>query len=166
MVYAIQSDNEHIDTNYIKHIGYSDYENPYIKHYFSKENVDRISKKITSLLEGVDSKNRSIIVSDENIVNVLNNVYTTYTPPIGDIHSRHIISSGINTEQYIDNMINQTIDYITQDVKNNKMMEESNKNISIWSTLYGDFNPYGLQQYSSIKIKNKHPDHCQFHMRY
>ena len=45
-------------------------------------------------------------------------------------------------------------------------MEENNKKLSIWTTVYGDFNAHGLRQHPPIKIRKKRPDPFQFHMRY
>ena len=134
------------DDNYYRHVGWNG-GNEYSKTYFSEATIRTISTKITDFLEGVDPQGRSIVVPDKTI--------------------RLIVSSGsIYRDNYIQNMIDQTIEVITSYVKNTIGIEENNKKLTIWTTVYGDFNRHGLQQTPKIKIRNKHPDHFQFHMRY
>ena len=154
------------DDNYYRHVGWNggDY---YEKTYFSKPTIRTISAKITDFLEGVDPKGRSIVVPDKTILSIMGDIYNSYKPPVGDIQSRLIVSSGsIYRDNYIQNMIDQTIEIITSYVKNTIGIEENNKKLTIWTTVYGDFNRHGLQQTPKIKIRNKHPTHFQFHMRY
>jgi hypothetical protein len=63
-------------------------------------------------------------------------------------------------------MINQTINLIVNDVKNNLETEENNKKLTIWTTVYGDFNEQGLRSHPPIKIRNKKPASMQFNMNY
>ena len=167
MEHAIEFDSIR-DDNYNRHVGYTTKDNcsVEIEKYFNKNTLYTISKKITELLMGVDPENRPIIVPDKTISSVMSEIYNSYRPPTGDIFSRYTIPSGISEDTYIQNMIDQTIEVITSDVRNNLGMEEHNKKLSIWTTVYGDFNLHGLQQVPSVKIRNKHPDHFQFHMRY
>ena len=160
MEYAVN-----FDENLLRHAGYKD-ENLCIKKYFSENTVRIISNKITDLLMGVDPKNRPIIVPDKSIISVMNEIYNSYRPPTGDIFSRYTVQSGTSEENYIQNMIDQTIEVITSDVRNNLGMEECNRKLTVWTTVYGDFNSHGLRQVPPIKIRNKHPAHLQIHMRY
>ena len=166
MEYATEIAEEFRDDNYFRYIGWKGGDD-YIKKYFSDKTVRVISAKITDLLTGVDPHGRPILIPDKTILSVMSEIYKSYRPPVGDIHSRYIIppkrSAGDN---YIQTMIDQTIEVITSDIRNSIGMEENNKKLTIWTTLYGDFNKHGLQQTSQIKIRNKHPDHFQFHMRY
>jgi len=151
--------------DFIKYTGYEE-SNPFLKDYFNDSTVDLISYKITELLQGVDPENRPIIVPKENIVNVMNNIYSSYRPNTGDIFGRYTIPSGTTTDSYIQNMIDQVIEVITSDVRTSILQETSNSRLSVWNTVYGDFNPHGLQQHSFIKVRNKRPTPFQFHMRY
>ena len=45
-------------------------------------------------------------------------------------------------------------------------MEENNRKLTIWTTVYGDFNQHGLQQHSKIKVRNKRPNPMEFNMNY
>lgn len=153
------------DNNYVKHVGYKQ-NNECIKKYYSIETLKTISHKITELLQGVDPNNRPIIVPNKTICSVMSDIYNSYRPPTGDIYTRYIVPSGTTSESYVQNMIDQVIEVITSDVKNNLGMEECNKNLTIWNTVYGDFNLNGLRQHPPIKIRNKHPQQMAFNMNY
>ena len=165
MEYATKEEGYICDDNYVKYVGYKQ-DNACINEYFNLKTVRTISNKVTELLQGVDPDNRPIIVPDKTICDMMSSIYNTYRPPTGDIYSRYIIPSGTNSDDYVQNMIDQTIEVITSDVRNNLGMDEINQNLTIWTTVYGDFNRHGLRQVPPIKIRNKHPAHFQFHMNY
>lgn len=156
---------EECDLGYIKHVGYTE-SNVCIQKYFDVSTVRTISHKVTELLQGVDPQNRPIIVPNKTICSVMNDIYSSYRPPTGDIFSRYIVPSGTSSESYVQNMIDQVIEVITSDVRNNLGMEECNKKLSIWTTVLGDFNAHGLQQHPKIKVRHKRPNPFQFHMNY
>jgi hypothetical protein len=153
------------DFGYIKHVGYSE-NNACIAKYFDSKTVDIISNKVSELLQGVDPQNRKIVVPDSNICSVMNNIYESYRPPVGDIYSRYIIPTGTSSESYIQNMIDQVIEVITSDIRNNMEMAENNSKLSVWTTVYGDFNEHQLRQHAPIKVRNKRPAPLQFNMNY
>jgi len=166
MEYATEICEHFNDDNYSRYVGYND-ENSIIKQqYFNDITVSTISAKITELLHGVDPENRPILVPDKTILSVMSEIYSSYRPPTGDIYSRYIVPSGTRYDSYIQNMIDQVIEVITSDVRNNLGMEEHNRQLTIWTTVYGDFNQHGLRQVPPIKIRNKHPAYGQIHMRY
>ena len=153
------------DFGYIKHVGYSE-NNECIKTYFDVRTVSTISHKVTQLLQGVDPENRPIIVPTSTICSVMNDIYESYRPPTGDIYSRYTVPSGTSSESYVQNMIDQVIEVITSDVRNNLEMEENNRKLTVWTTVYGDFNEHGLRQHAPIKVRNKRPAPMQFMMNY
>lgn len=165
MEYATEIYGNSCDDNYTKHVGYTE-NNACIRKYYDISTVRTISHKVTELLQGVDPQNRPIIVPDSTICSVMNEIYTSYRPPTGDIYSRYIIPSGTNSESYVQNMIDQVIEVITSDVRNSLGMEECNRKLSIWTTVYGDFNSEGLRQHAPIKVRNKRPTPFQFNMNY
>lgn len=165
MEYGTQISGSFYDDNFIRHVGYSE-DNICIKKYFDISTINTISRKVTELLQGVDPQNRSIIVPDSTIRSVMNDIYKNYRPPTGDIYSRYTIPSGTSTVSYVQNMIDQTIEVITSEVRNNLEMEENNKKLSIWTTVYGDFNAHQLRQHPPIKIRNKRPQPMAFQMNY
>ena len=166
MEYASDIFGEIKDDNYNRYVGW-DGGDEYVKKYFSEGTIRIISAKIIELLKGVDPHGRTIIVPDKTILSVMSDIYKSYRPPTGDIHTRYIVSPGsLYRDNYIQNMIDQTIEVITSDVRNNIGIEENNKKLTVWTTVYGDFNLHGLKQTSQIKIRNRHPQLFQFHMRY
>ena len=45
------------------------------------------------------------------------------------------------------------------------MIEENHK-LSVWNTIYGEFNEKGLRAHPPIKIRKKHPQYMAFNMNY
>ena len=169
MEYAefIDSNPEHIlNRNYTRHSGYQDTSSLYKTKYYHIDNVTTISKKLTQLLKGVHPSGRPILIPNETIINIMDSVYQNYRPVTGDIFTRFNIPSGQNSDDYITSMIDQTIEIIYSQVKNEIEMEENNKKLSVWTTVLGDFNDQGLRSHDEIKILNNHPAHCQFNMNY
>jgi hypothetical protein len=136
-----------------------------IKKFYSKDTINLISRKVTELTRGIDPYNRKIIVPDARICEVLDGVYQQYRPPVGDIYSRYIVP---NNEQHnmVQSMIDQTIEIITDFIKNEIGIEKENQKLSAWVQVYGDFNTNGLRQHSIIKTRNKKPWTMQFNMNY
>lgn len=164
MEYGINLNKEY-DENYTKFVGYTE-NNNCIRQYFSKQTIDILSYKITELLEGVDIHNRKIVVPDKTIANVMSSVYDSFRPQTGNLYSRYNIPNGTGPDNYVQDMIDQVIEIIVSDVKNNLGMEQYNSTLSAWTTVLGDFNSHGLQQHSKIKIRNKRPAPMQFNMNY
>jgi hypothetical protein len=152
------------DSNYMRYAGW-DETNPAVRYLFSPETVRMISNKITQLTMGVDKQNRPILVPDNRICEVLDGIYSNYRPNVGDIHTRYIISSNAQEDQ-IASVIDQTIEMIVSNVRNQIGMENYNSTLTPWVQLYGDFNSAGLRQFAPIKIKEKRPSTFQFHMNY
>lgn len=162
----ITEDDPVMNNQYNRYVGYE--QNPEFKSFFTNETINFISKKTTQLLEGVHPENKHIVVSKDNIIGVMNDVYRTFKPPIGDIYSRFHIVSQNNVEEYIPQMIDRVIEIITSYVRNTIEMEENNKKLTIWTTVYGDFNAHGLRRTPilSKNIKYKRPTPFQIHMKY
>jgi hypothetical protein len=166
MEYASKISNTPIcDLNFMRYVGWEE-SNDCIKKYFSQDTVDIIARKVTELTLGVDPKNRPIVVPDTTICGIMSEVYQSYRPPTGDIYGRYNVPSGTGPESYVQNMIDQTIEIITSDIRNNLEMEENNRKLTIWTTVYGDFNEHGLRAHPPIKVLNKRPNPMEFHMRY
>ena len=157
------NDNIQIDQNFSKYIGWQ--ETDYIKEYYSQKTVDMISNKISELLEGIDPNNKKIVVSNQNIINIMNSIENNYRPENGNIYTRYTMSNK-NQQDYIKEMIEQTIEVITNNIKCSIEMEINNSKLSIWTTVLGDFNENGLRSHPPIKILNKRPNPMQFNMNY
>ena len=159
------------NTQFIKHVGFNDklcvdnYDFSSLSEFFSKKNIDKIGIKITQLLEGVDYKNRKIIIPDKTIGSVMSEVYENFKPQTGDIYSRYNIPQS-GSQDYLAIMNDQVINIITSDVKNNLEMEQCNSKLSIWTTVLGDFNEHGLRRHGPIKLKERRPTSMLFNMNY
>lgn len=159
--------SSYYDQNLSRYVGYNtnygNYTNTCLETYFSDQTVRLISQKITELLKGYSDN--PIVVSDKDIIDIMNAVQLDYRPPTGDIFSRYTIG-GMNSSDYVQNMIDQTIEIITSQIKAEIDTEKTNRSLSIWNTVYGEHNTHGLMSHSTIKIREKRPNTFQFHMRY
>lgn len=153
------------DNNLLRFVGYEQTGSALNKLY-APETINMVSKKITELLMGVDPQNRPILVPDENICNIISNCYDSYRPQTGDIHTRYIIMKGQGDVSDVQNILNQTIEIITSQVRTTLGMEQNNEKLTVWTTVLGDFNEHGLRQHAPIKILNKRPNPMQFNMNY
>ena len=150
-----------------KHAGFNDF-NLCLRQFFSQNTIDIISYKVTELLMGVDPQNRPIIVPDKQIGFVMDTIYRNFIPyNAGDIYTRYDIPSGSNTESYVQNMIDQVIEVIYSDVKNNLEIEQNNAKLSVWTTVLGEgMNQHQLRSFPPIKTLQKRPAPFQFNMNY
>lgn len=125
---------------------------------FSDSTLNWISAQVTDLLRGVGPDGRDIIVPNEMISSVLNNVYISYRPQVGDIYSRYNIKQ-FEPRDDANHMITETIEIIVDQVRNEYEMANINYNLSIWdSVLLGDgISRKGLRQYAPIKVLEKRP---------
>lgn len=151
--------------NFTKHVGYNYNGYKGVIDFFNKKTTTLISKKVTQLLIGVDEFNRRIIVPDHIIENVMSDVYDSFRPQTGSIYSRYTVSSEYTPNEY-QTLVNQVIEIIVSDVKNNIEIEQNNKKLSAWTTVLGDFNDHGLRRHDVIKTNNKHPQRGLFNMNY
>lgn len=150
-----------MNDQYIKHVGYTN-TNPAIATFFSKQTTDLISQKVTEHLKYL--RPAGIIVPCHIITNVMNDVYEGFRPPTGDIYTRYSIPT--NDKGYVQDLIDQTIKIIVSNIENTLLTEQKNSELSIWSTLYGTFNRYGMRQHPPLKILNKRPRTGLFNMNY
>jgi hypothetical protein len=163
MEYATEICGEICNDQFIKHVGYID--NICIQNLYSKGNINKISCKITELLMGVNKDNRPIVVPDKTICSVMSAVYENFRPETGDIYTRYNIPKAREPD-FIQRMIDQVINIITTDVKVNLGMDECNRNLSIWTTVLGDFNLHNLRSHSKIKLRERRPQPMAFQMNY
>lgn len=151
-----------MNQQYLSHVGYSD-TNEAIAGYFSPETPKLISSKVTELLRGFYPP--GVIVPCDRVVEVMNDIYRAYRPPTGDIFTRYNIPSNENPNM-VDAMINQVIQVIVSDVKNNLLTEQANSKLDNWVILYGNFNKWGLRQHAPISTRQKKPKTMLFNMNY
>ena len=167
MEYATEICND----QHLKHVGYSDHicttdcNQVCTQKLHSKQNIHEMSRKITELLTGVDKNNRSIIVPDKTICSVMSSVYENFRPETSDIFSRYNIPQN-RPPNYNQRMIDDVINIITSDVKNNLGMIEANEKLTIWTTVLGDFNEHGLRSHPPIKLRERRPMPMAFNLNY
>lgn len=171
MEYATEICGEVCNDQFVKHVGYSGHicsskcGPSCMRRFYAKSNIRKISHKITELLMGVDKQNRPIIVPDKTICSVMSSVYENFRPETGDIFTRYNIPKA-RSQNYVQQMIDEVINIITTDVKVNLGMDECNRNLSIWTTVLGDFNEHGLRSHSKIKLRENRPMPMMFNMMY
>lgn len=164
MDYGLEINGVKADLNYSRYVGW-DENNECFRKYYSKQTINTISKKVTELTHGVDPKNRKIIVPDERIAEVMDGVYQNFRPATGDIFTRYIVPNDQQANM-VQSLIDQTIEIITNHIRNELEMEQNNQTLSAWVQVYGDFNTKGLRQVPPIKTRERRPAVMQFHMNY
>jgi len=162
-IYKTMSNASECDLNYTRYVGWDETTSA-TKKYFSPETVNKISAKITELLQGVHPQNKRLIVPNESICNILDAVFQNYRPQTGDIYSRYNIPN--NNVNMLQDMIDQTIELIVSQTKAEMGMQEANSQLSIWNTVLGDFNTHQLRSHDVIKIQRKRPATMQFFENY
>jgi hypothetical protein len=154
------------NNGFVSNVGYSsslqafpDYQN-----LFSVTQLTQIQNKITELLRGV--ANRPILVPFDKIASVINSVASNGRPNVGDIYSRYILPDiNLNRNDYRD-IIDRTIEVIVTYIRNEYEINESNQKLTVWNSLYGDFNKQGLRAHAPVKIRQNGPARFQFNMNY
>jgi len=63
-------------------------------------------------------------------------------------------------------IILRTINLIVSYIKNQIETNECNKNLTIWTSVYGDFNKHGLRGHPPIKLKENTIQPMMFNMNY
>lgn len=151
-----------MNDQFVKHVGYSN-TNAAISTFFSMDTALFISRKITELLRTFYPP--GIIVPLDKIIDVMNAIYEAYRPATGDIVSRYTIPSNENPN-CVDEMINQVIQVIVPQIKDNLEMDQRNSQLSVWTALYGSFNEEGLRAHGPIKTRVRRPQPMLFNMNY
>ncbi len=157
-----------LDYGYSKYVGWGQTAQDRVDYnsLWTPDQLHLIQDKITQLLQGVDAENRPIIVPLETIGSVMSNIYAANSPEVGSIYSRYIQLEGEATRNDIRDIIDRTINVIVSGIRTEILMEQYNKKISVWSTLYGDFNSQKLRQHAPIKIRKKTPMLMAFNMKF
>ncbi len=113
--------------------------------FFSRNNVLNISSEVTRRLQGVHPEGKNIIVSDENILSVMDSFYN-------------------NTYKDVEKLTMLTIAYIVDTITSEFDTIKQNNKLNIWVTQYTD--DYGIKQVPQIKIREKRPTPMIFNMNY
>lgn len=139
--------------------------NPLVQRLFTKTTVSVIQGKTSEYLSGIQQNGKRIIPSERVVVAALYGIFKNFHPTTGDIYGKYTVTDQIGRDDY-SYIVDQTISLLVQGIRDEMGMVENNQKLTIWTTLYGDFNAHGLRQFPPIKINNKRPDPMLFHMRY
>ncbi len=163
-----KSDLSEFDDNYHKYIGWESTvkESSELKVLFSEPVFKRISSKITELLQGVHPEGNPIVVSNRVIGHMISSLLDEpRTASGGDIYTMYSIPKK-DDECTLKSIIDRTVNNIVDYVRNEFEMKENNKKLTIWTTMYGDFNDHGLRAHAPIKKREKRTQSMMFNMNY
>jgi len=151
---------------YTRNVGFSTH-NQTFEDMFSDKTIAWMSREIANLLKGVGPNGADVVVSDDVIVGVLNSVYITYRPQVGDIYSRYNIRQ-FEPRDDANHIITQAIEIIVDQVSAEYEMMEQNYKLSIWdSVLLGDgISRKGLRQHAPIKLRENRPTPMLFNFSF
>lgn len=139
---------------------------PAIGYLFSGDNLDRLSAGITAALRGTDPEGRDIVVARDRILSVLSSVFwDSPRERVGDIYTRYVIPDCYPRND-LQSFNLQTMNIIVSAVKDEYDTIASNKRLTVWNTLLGDFNTNGLRAHPPLKIRRKFPQRMMFNMNY
>lgn len=160
---------ENLDSGYLRHAGWSQTtaKNQQYAELWSPDHLCVVQHKINQLLEGVGPGGRDVVVPLKVIGSVISQVFESHRPIVGDPFSRYIqpgIEDGKRND--IRDITDRTIEIIVTQIRNEFSMAENNSRLSIWSTLYGDFNNQGLRAHPPIKIRQRRIPSMMFNLNY
>lgn len=158
-------DGDIADQNYYRYVGWKMSESTFDRQFFSKITVNYISRKVSELLRCLREDGRPVKVSDNVIANVMSSAYNTYRPQLGNgyfMYTQPQDEPRDDMKTLTDIVIQIIYDY----VKNEYEMAENNKKLTIWTTLYGDFNEHGLRQHPILRVNDKPINRLRFNMNY
>ena len=113
--------------------------------FFSKQNILNISYEVTKRLNGIHPDGKNIIVSDENILSVMDSIYNS-------------------TYKDVQKMTMMTIAYIVDAITTEFNTIEQNNKLNIWISQYTD--DWGIKQVPKLKMREKRPTPMIFNMNY
>lgn len=160
--------NTSTDMSYMSHVGWRETSSgcKVLEFLYSPENLNNIQKTLKELLKNVHPEGKTIVVPHKQIAEVLSNIYDNQTRQnVGDIYSRYIIPQE-EPRNDVQSINKQTIQAIYNMLKTQFEVEANNKKLTIWNSLYGDFNDQGLRAHPPIKIRKKHGQYMAFNMKY
>jgi hypothetical protein len=160
--------NTSTDMSYMAHVGWRETSSgcKVLDFLYSPSNLQNLQKTLKELLKDVHPEGKTIVVPEKQIAEVLSNIYQNQTKQnVGDIYSRYIIPQEQERND-VQSINKQTIQAIYNMLKTQFEVEANNKKLTIWNSLYGDFNDQGLRAHPPIKIRKKHGQYMAFNMKY
>jgi|688.fasta_scaffold389202_2 hypothetical protein len=152
------------DNNYLANVGWEKINetNTGYKLFFSIENINRISLKICKMLR---EAGHNIVVTPEVITGVMSDVLRKHTPEIGDLYTRYTIPLA-EPRNDLSNMNDRVVNIIVNTIINEEDARKWNESLTVWDTVYGDFNRRGLRAHSIIRKRENDYMKGQFNMNY
>ena len=130
---------------------------------FTKRTVNLIRQKVYEYL--LKDMNKKVVPSERVTIIALYGVYENHIPRTGDIYGKFLVVDETQRNDY-GYIVDKTISMLIDGIRNDIEMSEANSKLTIWNTVFGDFNENGLRQHAPIKLRNKGPDRMLFHMKY
>jgi hypothetical protein len=167
MTYACKMTNglTQRNDNYKRYVGWESTDCDCTAQLFSDENIKKIKEVLYEKLKCVRSDGRPIIVSDRVITHVMSQIYENFKPQLGDIYTIFTISAAEPRDD-VKRLTDLVIETIFSNITSEIQMEESNKKLTIWTTVLGDFNEHGLRQHPIIKTNARNINKMRFNMNY
>ncbi len=140
---------------------------PELQELLSEESLTKCQNRITDMLKDVHPEGRPIIVTKRVISSLLFSIFDDHThnnKHVGDIYSRHIQPNELSRND-MQVIVDKTIRTIVNDVRGEYQTVKNNQQLTVWNTVYGDFNERGLRAHPPIKLREKRVG-MQFHMNY
>ena len=129
----------------IAHVGYRE-TSRYIQELFSTKTLILMSKLITENLR--DIAPFGIVVPLDIIANILNALYESYRPPI-ELNRRG--------ESMYTTLVKETVNNITQQIRDETIMNRNAAKLTVWSTVLGSQHSPDLRAHPEIKTKDSLP---------
>lgn len=158
-------DAVHLDRTRKQYIGWNESNDIEYLERWTLSNLKLMQQVITEALKGVHPSGRDIEVPIDTIANIMSSIQWNSPANVGDIFTRYI-QAPIENRNHNLSIQKQTIEIITNQIRNEYMMAEQNSRLSQWNVMYGDFNPMGIRQHSFIKLREKAYHKPTFNMRY
>ncbi len=130
--------------------------------FFSQENMDFISAEITRILKQFGM---NIRVTPEVIGGVQSDIIRSQNPILGDIWTRYTIPKEVPRNDARD-MTEQTINVILNQIIGEQQQACCNSKLSVWSTVQGDFSPWGIRSHDILRTKKNDYLKGNFFMNY
>ncbi len=176
MEYGVSLSNGPDDYNNLKFIGWSanqlnckDVHCGQYSDLFKQETVNYIQREVSNYLTPLTG--RPVVVDDRQIREMITSVWNVESVRPAGIFTKDTFNNvGTQWERPAQTpfkrIVEIVIQSITSQIRNLREMADCNNSLSIWNSLYGDFNPAGLRAHPKIKLREKRPATMQFNMNY
>lgn len=151
------------DTNYLSKVGWESINetNTGYRIFFSKENMDRISQVVSAKLLKAGHR---MVVTPRVIGGVMSDVINTYQPVIGDMYTIYNIPNKPRND--VERLNEMVVNVIVSTIINEEDVRKWNESLSVWDTVYGDFNRKGLRAHPVLRTKQNDILKGQFNLNY